>query len=440
MATPAEDDHVGNHVGFEDEEDDLEDTEDSDMEEYEDDFAATPVPVVSINPNPNPPLGQHNGSIVVQPLSSSADRKENKPPVTPTPAPPAPPASASGSLEDSRRLFQRLWTDDDEIKILNGFLEFTSSRGTTFASHQYDTGPFYEQIKNQLQLDFNKNQLIEKLRRLKKKYRNTAARMASHGKEFSFKSPHERATYEIARRIWSVGSSVKRSRESDDDDLNPYANNNNSCDAAAATSERRTARSRRRGRKRALETIPVAPAPLMLTAPPILAPPVLAGPSEGVVKVEVQTTPAQIIPPIPFSSTALLPPLPPPPPPPIPSIVEETVKGCLSPILKELLNSAVRGSIGSGLNGLNGGLGFGIMGLAPPPVFGFGGNSVNSSAAAAGDERWKKQQILELEVYLKRVELVRDEIKSTLKELKSSEPKAAAAVLTPAAPTRTTGS
>ncbi|KAL2504638.1 Uncharacterized protein Adt_20259 [Abeliophyllum distichum] len=31
---------------------------------------------------------------------------------------------------------------------------------------------FYDQIKDKLQLDFNKNQLVEKLRVLKKKYRN----------------------------------------------------------------------------------------------------------------------------------------------------------------------------------------------------------------------------------------------------------------------------
>ncbi|KAJ6791652.1 putative transcription factor [Iris pallida] len=430
MAAPAaEESHVNNHVGgFEDEEDDLEDTEDSDMEEeYEDDFAATPVPIVTLAPsatNPNhtppPPLGQYNGSIVIQPLPSFP--KENKPPATPAlPAPPPP-----ASLEDSRRLFQRLWTDDDEIKILNGFLEFTSSRGTTFASHQYDTGPFYEQIKNQLQLDFTKNQLIEKLRRLKKKYRNTASRMASHGRDFSFKSPHESATYEIARRIWSVGSSVKRSRDSDDDDddLNPYANNYSG--DAAATAERRTARSRRRGRKRALEKIP--PQQLMLPAPPFLPPPpVLAGPAEGVVKVEVQMAPAKTIPLMPSSSAAAAAAAAPPAAS-LPSIVGEVVKSCLSPIFKELLNSAASVPIGSGRDGLNGGLE-----LLGPPSFGFRGNSVNSSTTttAAGDGRWKQQQILELEVYLKRVELVRDQIKSTLEELKSPEPTAVAAAPTP---------
>lgn len=34
-----------------------------------------------------------------------------------------------GSSDESRRLFQRLWTDEEEIRILRGFLEFTSRRG-----------------------------------------------------------------------------------------------------------------------------------------------------------------------------------------------------------------------------------------------------------------------------------------------------------------------
>lgn len=35
------------------------------------------------------------------------------------------------------------------------------------------------------------------------------------------------------------------------------------------------------------------------------------------------------------------------------------------------------------------------------------------------DERWRKLQIMELEVYSKRVELVQDEIKAALEELRS---------------------
>ncbi|XP_038988617.1 uncharacterized protein LOC120112801 [Phoenix dactylifera] len=117
------------------------------------------------------------------------------------------------AYDESRRIFQKLWTDADEITILQGFLEFTSQRGTTHANYQHDTGPFYDQIKSRLQLEFNKNQLVEKLRRLKKKYRNMVSRIAA-GKEFVFKSPHDKATFEIASKIWSPSFKKTRNRDS----------------------------------------------------------------------------------------------------------------------------------------------------------------------------------------------------------------------------------
>ncbi|KHN23628.1 hypothetical protein glysoja_040730 [Glycine soja] len=96
--------------------------------------------------------------------------------------------------DDSRRLFQRLWTDDDVTELLQGFLDYTSQRGS---SHDNNTALFYDQIKLRLQLDFNKNQLVEKIRRLKKKYRNVLNKICSD-KEFSFKSAHDQATFEIS--------------------------------------------------------------------------------------------------------------------------------------------------------------------------------------------------------------------------------------------------
>jgi hypothetical protein len=37
-------------------------------------------------------------------------------------------------------------------------------------------------------------------------------------------------------------------------------------------------------------------------------------------------------------------------------------------------------------------------------------------------EKWRDQRILELEVYLKRIELLQDQVKAALEELKSSTP------------------
>ncbi|XP_047310082.1 probable transcription factor At3g04930 [Impatiens glandulifera] len=107
-------------------------------------------------------------------------------------------------LDEPRRLFQRLWTDEDEIQLLQGFLHYSSQRGfpigNSWSNHQ-DTTMFYEQIRGKLHHDFNKNQLVRKLRRMKKKYRNVESKIRS-GKNYAFKSPHDQLTFQISRRIW----------------------------------------------------------------------------------------------------------------------------------------------------------------------------------------------------------------------------------------------
>ncbi|XP_050387317.1 probable transcription factor At5g28040 [Argentina anserina] len=102
-----------------------------------------------------------------------------------------------------------------------GFLDYTTQRGNKGGSHQNDTALFYDQIKSKLQLEFNKNQLVEKLRRLKKKYRNVLNKIAA-GKEVSFKSPHDQATFEISRKIWSNNGCIAAADNPlDDEDPNP---------------------------------------------------------------------------------------------------------------------------------------------------------------------------------------------------------------------------
>lgn len=319
--------------------------------------------------------------------------------------------------DESRRLFQRLWTDEDEIELLQGFLEYTTSRGVINSSHHHDTTAFYDQIKSKLQLDFNKNQLVEKLRRLKKKYRNVMNKMSS-GKEYVFKSPHDQATFEISRKIWGgsgVGASVRsgvvmEEGGFDDDDGNPnfsvnfidqspnpnFNLNPNGIDQL----EKKTPRSRKR--PRGVGGVKIEEKPFGYTSVPTLQ---NSNQQQSVQNVQnmqnvgVVTPTATQIGPVTAaagsagSGQAT-------------NLIEETVRSCLSPIFKELLNTVMS------LNGpmMGGSRGFGFA-LSPMPL-GLNGDLV-------ADEKWRKQQILELEVYSKRLELVQDQIKAQLEELRS---------------------
>lgn len=284
-------------------------------------------------------------------------------------------ASNSGAAEESRRMFQKLWTDADEIKVLQGFYEFTSRRGTTHANYQHDTGPFFDEIRPRLQFDFNKNQIVEKLRRLKKKYRNAATRIGS-GRGSVFKSPHDRATYDISRKIWS--STFKRKPKNPPNSETPEIHPDHT--VAVPWGSEGT-------------LVPVAVVETSARLPHSI--PVIVSSASPL----SQSTPSP----------------PPPPPPPLQTldtktgqtVEEDALRICLAPLFKELLHFALDGVATAGV-------------VAPPlwvmPVL--------TAAEASGttgkeDDRLRRQRILELELYLKRLELVEESVRSALDKLRS---------------------
>jgi hypothetical protein len=275
-------------------------------------------------------------------------------------------------IDDSRRLFQRLWTDEDEIELLQGFLDYTTSRGST---HHNDTALFYDQIKSKLQLDFNKNQLVEKLRRLKKKYRNVLGKITA-GKDFSFKSPHDQATFEISRKIWSNAENATGRLAVDDsvfDDEDPNLKNPNFTDEIVEKKPNLTPKSRKRPRSATRSEEKRIPSQ-----------------TDNKTNGNDNTNASNLG-----------------------GMIEETVRSCLSPLFKELLSNAM-GVGGRGIGIGFGGLGMNAMAMNAMPLS-FGGGE-----GSATDERWRKQQILELEVYAKRLELVQDQIRAALEELRST--------------------
>nr|GMD85278.1 GLABROUS1 enhancer-binding protein-like [Ipomoea batatas] len=101
------------------------------------------------------------------------------------------------SADDSKKqLFQRLWSEDDEIALLEGMIEYTEKEN---ADPHTDLDAFHDFIRNSLHFTVSKNQLQNKIKRMRKKYINNA------GKEKSFSKPHEQKTYQLSRKIWGKG-------------------------------------------------------------------------------------------------------------------------------------------------------------------------------------------------------------------------------------------
>ncbi|KAJ1691622.1 hypothetical protein LUZ63_015777 [Rhynchospora breviuscula] len=216
--------------------------------------------------------------------------------------------------------------------------------------------------------------------------------MQTAGKDFSFKSAHEQNIYVVARHIWRP--EMKRERESDDEDC--YLNQilivgaNHGTDRIAGVVEE--PRSKKRVRRRSTE------APDIVSLLPVQ----VAG-NETEVPLEVKQENYIALPNDLSADTTKS------------AAIEETVKSCLSPLFKELINTAINSGMGPGVSSSSGILGSGFgLGL------GLGFLNPDGSVPVPKDEKWRKQQIMELEVYLQRIELLQDHVKSTLEELKSS--------------------
>ncbi|CAN8245141.1 unnamed protein product [Cochlearia groenlandica] len=98
-----------------------------------------------------------------------------------------------GGGEDSKKpaAFQRLWTEEDEIAVLQGMIDFKEETGKSFYE---DTNCYYDFIKKSISFEVSKNQFMDKLRSLKKKYM---------GKEKpSFNKPHEQKSFKLSKFIW----------------------------------------------------------------------------------------------------------------------------------------------------------------------------------------------------------------------------------------------
>ncbi|KAL0348139.1 UNVERIFIED_CONTAM: putative transcription factor [Sesamum angustifolium] len=377
---------------FNEDEDLLEDDDDDESSDHDEDDSASSAALAVDRPPPSTSATQVTIAVpgIPDPLLITKQQQQQETMITKKPA---------ALPDESRKLFQRLWTDEDEIELLQGFLDYTTQRcgpHNSSQQHHHDTTAFYDQIKSKFQLDFNKNQLVEKLRRLKKKYRNVINKFDS-GKDYTFKSPHDQATFEISSKIWGGaavnGSSAFRAApaaiEEDDDDLNtPNFADCQSPNPNGIDVNSKTPRPRKRNRAGVVK----------LEDKPHHAP-VNSNINNNQPPAVVTPTAAPVV------GTGITGSL--------STVIEETVKSCLSPIFKELLSN----SLNSNLNpsGPCCGHGFGLP-RSPIPLC-FAGATVGGDRQA--NDRWRKQQILELEVFSKRLELVQDQIREQLLELRS---------------------
>ncbi|TKY71577.1 Mediator-associated protein 1 [Spatholobus suberectus] len=239
--------------GEEEEEEEASSQED-DGEEEEDLPPApknTPPPPPPTNPHPQPSSSESDtetGSETesepdpipakVKPLASKPMDQAQKPKPQPSPAPPKSgpkrPAENNAHVTDPKRAKkkstnssssfaaaaasddeteedgkksgdnskkpQRLWSEEDELAILKGVVEFSSKTGQDplkFAN----ANAFHDFMKRSLHVEVSSNQLKEKVRRLKKKFETNAGK-GKNGEGPTFSKPHDQKAFELSKKVW----------------------------------------------------------------------------------------------------------------------------------------------------------------------------------------------------------------------------------------------
>ncbi|CAL9223982.1 unnamed protein product, partial [Arabidopsis halleri] len=91
------------------------------------------------------------------------------------------------------------WSKEDEISILSGILDYQEESKSSY-NQKYDA--FYDYIREYMKLDFSKQQLIDKVKKLKKRFRENQAR-SNDGKELSFTDTDEEEVFELSKSIWA---------------------------------------------------------------------------------------------------------------------------------------------------------------------------------------------------------------------------------------------
>ncbi|XP_010528785.1 PREDICTED: GLABROUS1 enhancer-binding protein-like [Tarenaya hassleriana] len=116
--------------------------------------------------------------------------------------------------EDTKKqLFQRLFSEDDEIALLQGILEFTASKGDPYGHMD----AFYEFVKKSINFKASKAQLFDKIRRLRRKFEKSvkkSVKLGKSGEDRIFPKAHDQKAFDLWKKIWGSDGALQSAQKS----------------------------------------------------------------------------------------------------------------------------------------------------------------------------------------------------------------------------------
>ncbi|KAG7544172.1 GLABROUS1 enhancer-binding protein family [Arabidopsis thaliana x Arabidopsis arenosa] len=101
---------------------------------------------------------------------------------------------------------QRLWSEEDEILVLQGIIAFKSETGKTTSE---DKSGFYEFIKDSISVKVSLSQCIEKIKTVKRKFMNRW----KYDRKPTFSRAHDMKSFELSKMIWGLDDVDSRKSE-----------------------------------------------------------------------------------------------------------------------------------------------------------------------------------------------------------------------------------
>ncbi|KAM3310726.1 hypothetical protein ACQJBY_031414 [Aegilops geniculata] len=162
-------------------------------------------PLLPSNPNQIPtPTAPHP---TPSPSPASAARKlpiKRRSPPRPSSSPSSSAgAASSGQNQNPPFKFQRIWSESDELRFLQGLLG-CGAQGLVFPR---DLNVFYDRFSESMPQPYTRSQLSEKLRRLKNKHRSVSSRVA-RGLDPARLAPHDRDVLHLCSRLWDPANAA----------------------------------------------------------------------------------------------------------------------------------------------------------------------------------------------------------------------------------------
>ncbi|KAF8095277.1 hypothetical protein N665_0338s0031 [Sinapis alba] len=105
----------------------------------------------------------------------------------------------STEQETKKNYFQRVWTEEDEIAVLQGIIDYKNETGS---SPFDDKNALYELLKKSISFNASKLQFLEKNRSLKKKFDNNLCKWQKKGEEPTFSKPHDLNAFHLSKFVW----------------------------------------------------------------------------------------------------------------------------------------------------------------------------------------------------------------------------------------------